>query len=81
MRILITGGSGFVGSQLADYLSARGHKVTIYDLKKSKWLNSKQTFRHGAVIIGPGGKMICSGYNKGNRTKILDKVFTKNHQI
>ena len=42
-------------------------------------LNSKQTFRHGAVIIGPGGKMICSGYNKGNRTKILDKVFTCTH--
>lgn len=49
MRILITGGSGFVGSQLADYLSARGHKVTIYDLKKSKWLNSKQTFIKGSL--------------------------------
>ena len=40
---------------------------------------STQSFRHGAVIIGPGGKMICSGYNKGNRTKILDKIFTCTH--
>ena len=50
MRILITGGSGFVGSQLADYLSAKGHKVTIYDLKKSKWLNSKQIFIQGSLF-------------------------------
>jgi UDP-glucose 4-epimerase len=50
MRILITGGSGFVGSQLADYFSAKGHKVTIYDLKKSKWLNPKQIFIQGSLF-------------------------------
>ena len=50
MKILITGGSGFVGSQLADYLSAKGHKVTIYDLKKSKWFNSKQIFIQGSLF-------------------------------
>jgi len=41
--------------------------------------NSKQAFRHGAVIFGRGGKVICTGYNKGNRTKILDKIFTCTH--
>ncbi len=50
MRILITGGSGFVGSHLADYLTSKGHKVTIYDLKKSKWLNSKQIFIKGSLF-------------------------------
>lgn len=33
-RHVITGGSGFVGSRLADALLARGEKVTIFDLYK-----------------------------------------------
>ena len=34
MNILVTGGSGFIGSHVADQLSRRGHKVSIYDKKK-----------------------------------------------
>jgi dTDP-L-rhamnose 4-epimerase len=30
-RVLITGGAGFVGSHLADALTAAGHEVTLYD--------------------------------------------------
>ena len=31
MRILITGGAGFIGSHLADRLVADGHQITILD--------------------------------------------------
>jgi nucleoside-diphosphate-sugar epimerase len=31
MRILITGGAGFIGSHLCDYLLERGHEVIAID--------------------------------------------------
>ena len=36
MKITVTGGSGFLGSHVADVLGHKGHKVTIFDKKKSK---------------------------------------------
>jgi UDP-glucose 4-epimerase len=49
MKILITGGSGFLGSHVADELTKKGHKVTIFDIKKSKWINNKQNFIKGNI--------------------------------
>jgi UDP-glucose 4-epimerase len=37
MRVLVTGGSGFLGSHLADAASARGHEVRLLDLQPSPW--------------------------------------------
>src|SRR6201996_3254791 len=37
MRILVTGGAGFIGSHVVDKLRAHGHEPVIYDLRPSPW--------------------------------------------
>lgn len=49
MKILVTGGSGFLGSHVADELTKYGHKVIIYDLLKSKWIKKNQKFIKGNI--------------------------------
>ena len=43
-KVLVIGGSGFIGSHVADNLSTLNYKTYIYDLKPSKWLKSDQEF-------------------------------------
>ena len=50
MRIAVLGGSGFIGSHVADELSKAGHKVTIFDKKKSKWLRNDQEMLVGDIF-------------------------------
>ena len=35
LKVLVIGGSGFLGSHVADELSNRGYEVTIFDQKKT----------------------------------------------
>ena len=44
MKVLVIGGSGFLGSRVSDFLSRRGYKVTIFDKKKSYWISKNQNF-------------------------------------
>ncbi|HEX3802307.1 MAG TPA: NAD-dependent epimerase/dehydratase family protein [Solirubrobacteraceae bacterium] len=37
MRVLVTGGAGFIGSHVVDKLRAHGHEPVIYDLRPSPW--------------------------------------------
>ena len=41
-KVLVIGGSGFVGSHIADELSSRGYEVTILDNTESPWLKENQ---------------------------------------
>ena len=46
-RVLVFGGSGFIGSHVSDVLSSSGYNVTIFDIKKSPYISGSQK-----MIIG-----------------------------
>ena len=46
-KAVVVGGSGFLGSHIADELSEYGFRVTLFDLDRSKWLRPDQE-----MIIG-----------------------------
>ena len=41
-KVLIIGGSGFLGSHVADILSEKKYEVTIIDKNKSRWIKKEQ---------------------------------------
>ena len=49
-KAVVIGGSGFIGSHVADHLSEAGYQVTVYDCVKSKWLRSDQQMVVGDVL-------------------------------
>jgi UDP-glucose 4-epimerase len=50
MKILVTGGSGFLGSHIADALSDGGHEVTILDICESPYLRQDQKMIAGDIL-------------------------------
>lgn len=50
MKILVTGGSGFLGSHVADALSDVGYEVTIFDIHKSPYLRLDQKMIVGDIL-------------------------------
>jgi len=49
-KVLVIGGSGFLGSHVADVLTSKGHYVFIYDIVKSKYLTSSQKMIIGDIL-------------------------------
>lgn len=49
MKVVVFGGSGFLGSHVADVLSAKGYEVTIFDLVPSSYLKRGQEMFIGDI--------------------------------
>ena len=49
-RVCVFGGSGFLGSHVADALSTEGHQVTIFDQTRSQWLRPDQQMFLGSIL-------------------------------
>jgi len=48
-KVIVFGGSGFLGSHICDQLTDLNYDVTIFDKKKSKYLNRKQKIFIGDI--------------------------------
>jgi UDP-glucose 4-epimerase len=49
-KAIVFGGSGFVGSHVADALTSAGIETTIFDIMPSKYLQKNQKFIHGSIL-------------------------------
>lgn len=50
MKVLVLGGSGFLGSHVADELTRQGHDVTVFDLIESPYLSDGQMMVAGDIL-------------------------------
>ena len=50
MKILVLGGSGFLGSHVCDQLSEAGHAVLVFDCVVSPWLSPEQEMIVGDIL-------------------------------
>jgi len=48
-KAVVVGGSGFIGSHVADHLTDAGYQVTIYDKTESPWLKPEQVMVMGDI--------------------------------
>ena len=63
MKILVFGGSGFLGSHVADHLEAVGHEVTLFDLKPSPFAPATQQMLIGDILDLDKVQRCMKGYD------------------
>ena len=60
-KVVIFGGSGFLGSYVADELTQRGYDVLVADIKKSQYLKEAQTFTNCDIFDPNNVKAVIDG--------------------
>jgi len=63
MKAIVFGGSGFIGSYVADELTERGHDVTIFDIKSSKYTKKNQKMIIGDILDEKTVKETVKGHD------------------
>jgi len=61
MKAIVFGGSGFLGSHVADALTDSGHEVVIFDKKRSEYLKASQRMIVGDILDEVAVKKAISG--------------------
>jgi len=60
-KVVVIGGSGFMGSHTADELSRRGYQVTIFDCYASRWLRDNQKMVIGDILDRDAVQSVING--------------------
>jgi UDP-glucose 4-epimerase len=89
MKVVVFGGSGFLGSHVADALSEKGYQVTIYDVRPSPYLQKTQQMILGDILDPRGVAAAVKGadiiYNFAGITDLnearVNPVETIRHNI
>jgi UDP-glucose 4-epimerase len=63
VKVLVVGGSGFIGSHVADALSDAGHDVTVLDRRRSPYLRDDQRFVDGDILEREYMQHALEGYD------------------
>lgn len=50
MKSVVFGGSGFIGSHVADILSEKGYEVSVFDIKPSEYIKPEQRMILGDIL-------------------------------
>ncbi len=66
LRVIVFGGSGFIGSHVADALSDAGHAVAIFDREPSPYLRASQRLITGDIIGADKVAKSIEGHNLVN---------------
>lgn len=62
-KILVTGGSGFLGSHIADALTTDGHDVHILDKVHSTYIQESQTYIEGDITDAAFVDQVVEGFD------------------